>query len=163
LLMSLLMMVSFLFSAVIAFAGAYLHGKFPLLDGAWQLGISTISPLVIAVLFALIYRVVPDARVTWREVWPGSSIAAVLFVFGKFVLGLYFGLSTFATPYGAAGSLIIVLAWVFYSAQIMLFGAEFTHVYALQLVAWRVRSAPAPSPPQPASESHPARTKSASS
>jgi membrane protein len=130
LLMSLLMLLSFMFSALISFAGTYLHGRFPRLEGAWELGNSGISLVVIAVLFALIYRVVPDARVTWRDVWPGASIAAVLFVIGKLVLGFYFGLSAIASSYGAAGSLIIVLVWVFYSAQIMFFGAEFTCLYA---------------------------------
>ena len=130
--MGFLMLVSFLFSAVIAAAGSYLHARLPGLDGPWELGNSVVSLLVTALLFALIYRVVPDTRITWQDVLPGSLIAALLFVLGKFVLGFYFGRSPFASNYGAAGSLIIILVWVFYSAQILFFGAEFTRVCALR-------------------------------
>jgi membrane protein len=130
LVISFFMLISFLFSAAVAIAGSYLHGKFPSLDGIWELANSGVSLVVIALLFALIYRVIPDARVAWRDVWSGAAIAAVLFVLGKYVLGFYFGRSAIASSYGAAGSVIIVLVWVYYSAQIMFFGAEFTRVYA---------------------------------
>ena len=130
LVMSLLMLLSFLFSAIYSFAGTHLHQWFPRLDGVWEMANSGISLVVIAALFALIYRVVPDVRLTWRDVLPGAIIAAILFVIGKLVLGFYFGLSAIASSYGAAGSLIVVLIWVFYSAQIMFFGAEFSNVYA---------------------------------
>ncbi len=130
--MGFLMLASFLYSAAFAVASSYLHARIPGLDGPWELGNSVVSLLVIALLFALIYRVVPDAPITWKDVWLGSLIAAVLFVLGKFMLGFYFGRSAFASSYGAAGSLIIIQVWVFYSAQIMFFGAEFTHVYALR-------------------------------
>lgn len=130
--MGFLMLVSFLFSAAIAAAGGWLHARFPGLDSSWDLGNSVVSLLVIAALFALIYRMVPDASVGWRDVWLGSLIAAALFELGKFVLGFYFGRSAIASSYGAAGSLIIILVWVFYSAQILFFGAEFTRVYALR-------------------------------
>lgn len=135
--MSFLMLVSFLYSAVIAAAGSYLHARFPVLDSSWVLGNSAISLLVSALLFALIYRVVPDARITWGDVWIGALIAAVLFVAGKLVLGFYFGRSAIASSYGAAGSLIIILVWVYYSAQILFFGAEFTRVYALRFGSHR--------------------------
>ncbi len=130
--MGFLMLISFLFSAIVAAAGTYLHGLFPALDGLWELGNSVISLLVIALLFALIYRMVPDTSILWKDVWPGSFIAAVLFVLGKFVLGFYFGRSAFASNYGAAAPLIIILVWVYYSAQILFFGAEFTRVCALR-------------------------------
>lgn len=130
--MSLLLLISFLLFTVIAVAGDYLHGFSPGLDRAWELGNSGISLLVIAMLFALIFRLVPDARITWNDVWPGALIAAVLFVLGKLILGFYFGRSAIASNYGAAGSLVIILVWVFYSAQILLFGAEFTRVYAMR-------------------------------
>ena len=87
---------------------------------------------MIALLFALIYRMVPDACITWRDVWLGAVIAAILFELGKFLLGFYFGRSAIASSYGAAGSLIIILIWVFYSAQILFFGAAFTRVYAMR-------------------------------
>jgi len=134
---SVLMLVSFLYSAVIAAAGSYLHARFPVLDSFWVLGNSAISLLVSALLFALIYRVVPDTRITWGDVWIGALIAAVLFVAGKLVLGFYFGRSAIASSYGAAGSLIIILVWVYYSAQILFFGAEFTRVYSLRFGSHR--------------------------
>lgn len=130
--MGFLMLVSFLFSAAIAAAGSYLHARFPGLDGMWEWGNSVISLLVIALLFALIFRMVPDVSVTWSDVWLGALLTAVLFESGKFVLGFYFGRSAVASSYGAAGSLIIILVWVFYSAQILFFGAEFTRLYALR-------------------------------
>jgi uncharacterized BrkB/YihY/UPF0761 family membrane protein len=132
-----LMLVSFLFSAIIAAAGSFLHSRFPALDGTWEMGNSVISLLVIALLFAFIFRVIPDASITWGDVWLGAVIAAFLFVAGKFVLGFYFGRSAIASSYGAAGSLVIMLVWVYYSAQILFFGAEFTRVYALRFGSHR--------------------------
>ena len=149
LVMSLLTLILFLFSTVIAVVENYLHGLSPGLDGAWELGSSGLSLLVIALLFALVFRAVPDARVAWKDVWPGALIAAVLFMLGKSVLGFYLGRSAIASAYGAAGSLIIILVWVFYSAQIFFFGAEFTHVYACRHGSQRdeddsLKSAPLP-------------------
>jgi membrane protein len=107
------------------------------LDGPWEWGNAVISLLVIALLFAMIFRLIPDTRIAWGDVWLGAAISAGLFVLGKFVLGFYFGRSALASSYGAAGSLIIILVWVFYSAQILFFGAAFTRVYALQLGSHR--------------------------
>ena len=132
LVMGFLMVVSFLSSAVIAAAGKYLHGSYPMLDGPWEWINSAISVLVIALLFALIFRFVPSAHVQWKDVWLGSAITAIMFVAGKVILGFYFGRSAISSSYGAAGSLIIILGWVYYSAQILYFGAAFTHVYALK-------------------------------
>jgi membrane protein len=135
--MGFLMLVSFLFSAAIAAAGGWLHSRFPGLDGPWNFGNAVVSLVVIALLFALIYRMVPDARITWRDVWLGAVLASLLFELGKFVLGFYFGRSALASSYGAAGSLIIILVWVFYSAQILFFGAAFTRVYATRFGSHR--------------------------
>jgi membrane protein len=85
---------------------------------------------IIVLLFAMIFRFLPDAKISWRDVWMGSSLTAVLFVIGKFVLGLYLGSGAAGSAYGAASSLITLLLWIYYSAQILLFGAEFTQVYA---------------------------------
>jgi membrane protein len=137
--MGFLMLVSFLFSAAIAAAGTYLHSRFPGLDGLWGWGNSLISLLVIALLFALIFRMVPDVDITWKDVWLGAVLTAMLFESGKFVLGFYFGRSAVASSYGAAGSLVIILVWVFYSAQILFFGAEFTRLYALRYGSHVVR------------------------
>ncbi|HEY6092303.1 MAG TPA: YihY/virulence factor BrkB family protein [Gemmatimonadales bacterium] len=89
-----------------------------------------ISLAVMTLLFGLIYRLLPDVRLAWRDVWMGASVTSVLFAIGKFVIGLYLGHSSVASSYGAAGSVVVLLVWVYYSAQIILLGAEFTRVYA---------------------------------
>jgi membrane protein len=88
------------------------------------------STAFIALLFALIFKVVPDVHIAWRDVWPGAVLTALLFTAGKYLLGLYIASSSVASAYGAAGSLVIVLVWVYYSAQILLFGAEMTRAQA---------------------------------
>jgi membrane protein len=85
---------------------------------------------VVTLLLAMIFKVLPDAQIRWRDVWIGAVITALLFGFGKWALGLYLGSGSAASAYGAASSLITLLLWVYYSAQILLFGAEFTQVYA---------------------------------
>jgi membrane protein len=89
-----------------------------------------VSIVVITLLFAVIYRVVPDETLPWRRLWPGSFATAVLFIGGKFLLALYLTRAGVGSVYGAAGSLVVLLVWLYYSAQIFLFGAEFTRVYA---------------------------------
>ena len=86
--------------------------------------------IVVALLFAMIFRCLPDARIAWRDVWTAAILTAVLFLVGKFLLGLYLASGAGSSAYGAAGSLVTLLIWVFYSAQVFLFGAEFTKVYA---------------------------------
>ncbi len=93
--------------------------------------VNILIPLgVITVLFALIFKVLPDAKVSWRSVWVGAFVTAILFTIGKFALGIYFGKAEPASTYGVAGSVILMMLWVNYSALILLFGAEFTQVYA---------------------------------
>ena len=89
-----------------------------------------INLLVISALFAMIFKFLPDAKIAWSDVWIGAGITTVLFIAGKWGLGLYLGSGSAGSAYGAAGALITTLVWVYYSAQIMLFGAEFTQVYA---------------------------------
>ena len=84
---------------------------------------------IIILLFAMLFRYLPDAKIAWRDVWMGASLTAVLFVLGKFLLGLYLGSGAAGSAYGAASSLVTLLLWIFYSTQILLFGAEFTKVY----------------------------------
>ncbi|HMO45807.1 MAG TPA: YihY/virulence factor BrkB family protein [Rubrivivax sp.] len=90
----------------------------------------SMSLLLVTAVFALIYKTMPHARIAWRDVWVGAGVTALLFLAGKGLIGLYIGSSGITTLYGAAASLIIVLLWVYYSAQIFLYGAEFTWVYA---------------------------------
>lgn len=84
---------------------------------------------VITALFAIIFKVLPDAKVKWRHVWVGAMVTAVLFMLGKSLIGMYLGSSSIGTTYGAAGSLVVLLVWVYYSAAILYFGAEFTRQY----------------------------------
>ena len=89
-----------------------------------------VSFLVITLLFAMIYKLLPDTRVDWKDVWLGAGVTSLLFGIGKFAIGLYLGKSSVASSYGAAGSLAIVLLWVYYSSMILFLGAEFTQVYS---------------------------------
>jgi membrane protein len=89
-----------------------------------------VSLAVMTLLFGLIYRLLPDVRLAWRDVWTGAFVTSLLFSIGKFLIGLYLGHSGVATSYGAAGSIVVLLVWVYYSAQVILLGAEFTRVYA---------------------------------
>jgi membrane protein len=90
-----------------------------------------IVPLfIITLLFAVIFKFLPDAKIHWRDVWTGSLFTSLLFTLGKFLIGLYLGNSNIGSVYGAAGTVILILLWVFYSSIILFFGAEFTQVYA---------------------------------
>ncbi|MBC7815657.1 MAG: YihY/virulence factor BrkB family protein [Planctomycetaceae bacterium] len=89
-----------------------------------------VSLAVITVLFAMIYKFLPDVKIAWRDVWLGAAATSALFVVGKLLVGLYLGRSSAASAYGAASSFVLILLWVYYSSQILLFGAEFTQVYA---------------------------------
>jgi membrane protein len=89
-----------------------------------------VSLAVMTLLFGLIYRLLPDVRLAWRDVWIGAFVTSLLFSIGKFLIGLYLGHSGVASSYGAAGSIVVLLVWVYYSAQVILLGAEFTRVYA---------------------------------
>jgi membrane protein len=89
-----------------------------------------LSVVTVASMTALVFRVVPDTRIGWRSVWPGALVTSLLFNVGNYLVGVYLSRATVAQIYGAAGSLVIVLLWLYFSAQIFLFGAEFTQVYA---------------------------------
>ncbi len=128
-----LLLVSLVLSSALAAAGKWFSGWLPLPETVLELLNFAVSFVVITGLFALIFKVLPDAQVAWRDVWVGAALTAALFTIGKFALGLYLGKSNVGSAYGAAGSLVLVLLWVYYSAQIMLYGAEFTQVYANRL------------------------------
>lgn len=89
-----------------------------------------ISFAVITLLFAMIFKILPDVQVAWGDVWIGAAVTSLLFTIGKFLIGLYLGHSALASSFGAAGALVVILVWIYYSAQILFFGAEFTQVYA---------------------------------
>lgn len=125
-----LLLVSLILSAILAGINKLEINPLPGFTSLWQFLNFGISFGFISLLFALIYKYLPDAKIRWKDVWVGAIITALLFSLGKYLIGLYLGRSSFGSAYGAAGSLIVFLAWVFYSAQILLFGAEFTQVYA---------------------------------
>jgi membrane protein len=104
-----------------------------MLGGWYPLAVATnaiVAFALVAAMFALIYKVMPRARVLWRDVWIGAVFTALLFMLGKSLISLYIGRSGISSTFGAAGSLVVVVVWVYYSAQIFLIGAEFTWVYA---------------------------------
>ncbi|MGE0398450.1 MAG: YihY/virulence factor BrkB family protein [Kofleriaceae bacterium] len=125
-----LLLVSLVLSAGLAAAGSLFEQRLPGGEVMWQVINFVISIGTITVLFGLIFKVLPDVKIQWRDVWIGALFTAVLFTLGKFAIGLYLGRSTIASPYGAAGSVVVLVVWVYYSAQILFFGAEFTQVYA---------------------------------
>jgi membrane protein len=105
--------------------------------GVLSAAASLFSLAVIACLFAVIYKMLPDAPLSWRDVWIGAVFTAGLFSVGKYAIGLYLGSSGVASSFGAAGSLVALLLWIYYSAQIFFFGAEFTHQFALRFGSLR--------------------------
>ena len=123
-----LMLASLIISAGITAFTGYLEALAGTTGPVLSLVTFATSFAIITVLFALLFRVLPSAVVTWRDVWLGSVITAILFSVGKSVIGLYLGNSSIASSYGAAGSLVVILVWIYYSAQILLFGAEFTRL-----------------------------------
>jgi membrane protein len=135
----LLLIASLLASAMLAtletWWGSVFGGK-QLLASALNIGLSFV---LITVLFAMIYKIMPRVRIAWRDVWIGAAITSLLFTVGKYLIGLYIGRSGVTSAFGAAGSLVVILLWVYYSAQIFLLGAEFTWVYAHRFGSRRPR------------------------
>jgi membrane protein len=127
---SFLLMVSLILSAGISALGNWAGPLFGIGEAVMQVMNVLLSFVLITVLFAMIYKIMPRAKVEWSDVWIGSVVTSLLFATGKFLIGLYIGKSGVASGFGAAGSLIVLLVWVYYSAQIFLLGAEFTWIYA---------------------------------
>jgi membrane protein len=125
-----LLLVSLLLSAILAGISTYLSGVLPGLDVLWQIANFIVGFGISALLFAMIFKFLPNVKITWGDVLIGAIITSLLFSVGRFLLGLYLGNGSFGSTYGAAGSLVVILAWVYYAAQILFVGAEFTQVYA---------------------------------
>jgi membrane protein len=125
-----LLLVSLILSAALSWLGAFFERVLPGGGPVWQVINFVISLAVIAALFALMFKKLPDAQTRWRDVWVGAAVTAGLFTLGKFLLGLYLGSAGVSSAYGAAGSIVALVVWVFYSSQVLLTGAEFTEVYA---------------------------------
>lgn len=124
-----LLLTSLVVSAGLAALHTYMGNAFPGVAVLWEALDVVVSLAVITALFAMIYKVLPDVKLAWRDVWVGGLVTAGLFTIGKFLIGLYIGTSALSSTYGAAGSVIVVLVWVYYSSQIILLGAEFTREY----------------------------------
>jgi membrane protein len=142
-----LLLVSLIVSSALAAVGTLL--------GDWQTGTvglivtTSLDVVVVTVLFALIYKYLPDAVIAWRDVWFGAAVTAVMFSLGKFLIGLYLGRAGVGSAYGAAGSLAVLLVWLYYASQIFLFGAELTKAYANHLGS-RITPKPYAEPVTPA-------------
>ena len=125
-----LLTVSLVTSSVIAALGHTLRDSLPL-GSALAMGLEfAVSSALLTLFFSAMFKVLPDAKVAWRDVWIGGAVTALLFNAGKLLIGLYLGRTEVASPYGAAGSLALLLIWVYYAAQIMFLGGEFTRVFA---------------------------------
>lgn len=125
-----LMLVSLIVSAALAGVTEYIGGLLPFPAFLITILNFIVSIGVITLLFAAMFKFLPDAKIAWRDVWLGALVTALLFTLGKFAIGFYLGRSNVSTTFGAAGSLAIMLIWIYYSAQILFLGAEFTQVYA---------------------------------
>ena len=125
-----LLLISLVVSAVIAAFGKWSQGYFEGWETFFQVLNFSISFAITTLLFAMIYKFMPRAKIAWRDVWIGAAVTAFLFEIGKFLIGIYLGTTSVASVFGAAGSLVVLLVWVYFSAQIFLLGAEFTWVYS---------------------------------
>jgi membrane protein len=125
-----LLLVSLVVSAALAAVGHFAKGSLPAGEAVFHLLNFVVSFGVITFLFAAIFKILPDVKVPWRHVWLGAAVTALLFVIGKLLIGLYLGKSSASSSYGAAGSFAVLLIWIYYSAMIVFFGAEFTQVHS---------------------------------
>ena len=125
-----LLLVSFIISGTLNALQDYLAAQMPGVPRLWSAFNLVTSFVVAALLFAMIYRFLPDVQLGWKDVWRGAAVTALLFTVGKSLIGLYLGHAVIAGAYGAAGSFVILLFWIYYSSLISFFGAEFTQVYA---------------------------------
>ncbi len=130
-----ILLVSLVVSAAVSAFGSLLNDLWsgpPILGYVLQAVNLLASFGVVMLLFALLFKILPDAKIAWKDVWPGAGMTALLFTIGKYLIGLYLASSSTASAYGAAGSLVMILGWIYYSSLTLFFGAEFTEVYANQ-------------------------------
>jgi len=150
----LLLLVSLVLSAALAAVGRFMGGALPLPEWLLQVVDFAVTVIGTSALFGLIFQYIPDARTSWRDCWIGGLVTAGLFSLGKTLIGVYLGKAGIGTEYGEAGSLVVVVVWVYYSSQIFFFGAELTHVLsqrrAPQATSRKSPPLPARQPPAPA-------------
>lgn len=125
-----LMLTSMVVSTVVAAADSMVSETWAPIEPLGHWLTMAASFVVATLLFAMIFKILPDANVPWRDVWSGALLTAVLFTLGKLLIGIYIARSGLSSAYGAAGSLVVLVVWIYYSAQILFFGAELTHVYS---------------------------------
>jgi membrane protein len=125
-----LLLVSLVFSAGLAVAQQVIDSRIQTLAITWTIAHNVTSVVIMTILFAMMFKILPDAKVPWRDVWVGALLTSLLFTAGKYVIGLYLGNASIGRAYGGAGSIVVLLVWVYYSAQLVFIGAEFTHEYA---------------------------------
>jgi len=125
-----LLMISLALSAIVTAFGSLLAQYLPGAPVILRSVEFVVSFFLVTGLFAMIYKILPSARIAWKDVWVGAAVTSLLFWIGKYLIGLYLARSAVASPFGAAGTLIVVIVWVYYSAQIFFLGAEFTRAYA---------------------------------
>ena len=125
-----LLLVSLVISAALTALRNLVSERLQTTANIWMIAHNGTSLVVITILLAMIFKILPDATVPWRDVWTGSILTAALFTVGKFLIGLYLGHAAVVRAYGGAASLVVLLVWVYYSAQLLILGAEFTHAYA---------------------------------
>ncbi len=140
-----LLLASIVISSAISAVGRFLPGGIGNYSWALHIVNLAVSFGIITVLFAVIFKFLPDAKIAWRDVWKGSALTALLFIIGEFLIGLYLGKSSFNSSYGAVGSILILIVWIYYSSLILFFGAEFTKVYADRYGS-RIKPAPGAEP-----------------
>jgi len=133
-----LLLVSLILTTVVAAAGKFMKGRIPGNEALWQAVTFVTEVAVVTLLFAMLFKFLPDIQIRWRDVWLGAAFTALLFTVGKLAVGFYLGRGTIGSAYGAAGSFVVLLLWIYYSTLIFFFGAEFTQVF--------VRTAAADSP-----------------
>lgn len=124
-----LLLVSLALSAALAALGDFMHSRLPGGEILWQAINIVLSFGFATLLFAMIFKILPDVHLAWRDVWAGATITSFFFAIGKLLIGLYLGNTAIGSSYGAAGSIVIVMLWVYYSSQVVLFGAEVTQAY----------------------------------
>jgi membrane protein len=139
-----LLLISLVISAGLSAVGTTLGHFLPVPGFLLQIVNFFVSFAIVTFLFAMIYKLLPDISIQWGDVWIGATMTSFLFTIGKFLIGLYLGKSDVGIAYGAAGSLVVILIWVYYASQIFLFGAEFTAVYAHARGSRFVSSSPVP-------------------
>ena len=137
-----LLLVSLAASAALSGLQDYVESRLTIGAGLLEGINAVLSFVVFAVLFAMIFRILPDVHIPWRDVWLGSVVTALLFSVGKFLIGLYLGRAAVTSPYGAAGSVVVILFWVYYASLILLLGAEFTRAYSRRAFGSRRHAVP---------------------